>query len=87
MKWNEVRRALSKKSGQIVEESGSKHYLLRVYIGDIYVGFVLVSRGSDDMKGHEIGNCARSLLLKEHEFRRLVGCEMSAEDFALRFSQ
>ena len=77
-----MRRALNKKTDSTDEEDAKKHDRVWVKIADKLIGPVLVSRGSDEMRNREIGNCARSLGLKEHELRELVGCSLSRDDFA-----
>lgn len=82
MKWRDLEHALSKKCDTRESQSGSRHERIWVTVDGKVVGPVLISRGSDEMKDREIGNCARSLGLKERPFRDFVSCTQSREQFA-----
>ena len=80
MKWNALRRMLRSKLNSEVEHGG-KHDGWDVYCGSSYRGRVLDSRGDGEMRGHEIGNVARSLGVSERQLRELVSCAMSREQY------
>ena len=82
MKWRELRKALQQKTDSKDEDQGTRHDRVWVTVNGMTVGPVLISRGSDEMKNREIGNCARSLGLKEGPFREFVACPMTREEFA-----
>jgi hypothetical protein len=82
MKWRELRSALARKTDSKEEEAGSRHDRIWVTVDGLIVGPILMSRGSDEMRGREIGNCARSLGLKEGAFRHFVDCTMGRDEFA-----
>ncbi len=75
MRWRDVKRALKKKSDANVV-GGAKHDRVVVNIDDLHVGTILVSRSPGELRDREIGNCARSLGLKERQFRELVACPL-----------
>ncbi len=80
MNWREVRSAVKSKLGGTISD-GTKHDIGLVSHNGLLVGRVLISRGAGELRGHETGNCARSLGISEGEFKRLVSCTLSAEDF------
>lgn len=80
MKWGDLKRVLRKKLNA-TEESKKKHDVMVVYCGGTMIGEALISRGSDDAKGREIGNVARSLGISEHNLKELVACTLSGEDY------
>jgi hypothetical protein len=80
VKWAELKRALVKKLSA-EEEQGAKHGRMIVQCDGMEIGRALLSRGSDEMSGREIGNVARSLRIKEHQLKELVSCTLSGEDY------
>lgn len=80
MKWAELKRVLAKKLGA-EEKQRAKHDWMIVQCDGVEVGKVLLSRGSDEMTGREIGNVARSLNIKEHQLKELVSCTLSGEQY------
>jgi hypothetical protein len=84
MKWSEVRRALGTKLRGTLQ-TGKKHDFYLILCGDVPVGTVMVSRGSDDVKSREAKHCADSLDIGASDFKKLVACTLSRKDFcALR---
>lgn len=80
MKWGDLPRVLNKKL-RIERVPGSKHERLSVFCDDKVVGTALISHGSGEMRSREIGNVARSLGLNERQFRDLIACNISGEEY------
>lgn len=87
MKWRELRTALQRKTDSKDEKQSKRHDRIWVTVDGKVVGPVLLSRGSDEMKDREIGNCAKSLGLKEGPFRQFVECTMGRDEFAAAVSR
>jgi hypothetical protein len=62
-------------------QNSKKHNFWHVSCDGKIVGKVKDSHGEGELKNHEIGGCADSLGLNEHEFKKLVACTMSREEF------
>jgi hypothetical protein len=84
MKWRELRSALKKKLAA-EQQPGAKHDFWHVKCGDKYVGAVMDGHGEGDMRTHEVGHCAKSLGANEHDFKLLVACPMSGEEFCAKY--
>jgi hypothetical protein len=84
MRWREARSALQKKLGAS-HQKGTKHDFWHVKCGDKYVGAVKDSHGDGEMHSHEIGGSARSLGASEYDFKQLVACPLSGEDFCAKY--
>lgn len=80
MKWGDVRRVLGKKLSA-VKQDGAKHEQWVVKVDGDVAGIPSVSRGEGEMRGREIGNVARSLMMNEHTFKQLIACPFTTEDY------
>jgi hypothetical protein len=80
VKWKEVRDTMKKKLDATLETS-TKHNFWYVALDGKLIGKVKDSHGPGEVKSHEIGGCADSLGLNEYDFKRLVACPMSREEF------
>jgi hypothetical protein len=79
MKWSEVTRTVKVKLGGDLEEGG-KHAKGRIHCGNGIWTYVKIGHHTD-MKPHEMGGCARSLRINEFQFKQLVACPLSKEEY------
>ena len=74
-----VDRALRNKIGFDREERRHRVYLLRV--GGVTVAQTLMSHGSRELDRNLVGRMARQLGLTSRQFRDLVNCPMTRQEF------
>ena len=81
MNWREVKQMLRGKLEVKNPIKGKKHDSWPVECDGRYIGKVTVGHHDGELKPWELGNCAGGIGLNEKEFKLLVGCTMSREEF------
>jgi hypothetical protein len=79
VKWSDVERMVRAKLGGTIDGRGD-HKKGHVHCGNGIWTFVKIGRHAD-LKPYDVGHCASTLKTNEHNFKGLVACPYSKEEY------
>jgi hypothetical protein len=81
MKWSELKKVVSGKLNGTLENGTKRDQGWVPRLDGTWIGYVKIGHHDGQMKPYEVGNCARSLFVNEHNFKLLVACPLSREQY------